>query len=87
MIFNKNFLFAVFQLFAAITADMIGQNRLGNNVAAKRRAIFNSDSLQSDYIRFLMQHPEFFSQMNSFPIQQPVKRTNRMRFYSNRMLA
>ena len=87
MIFNKSFLFAVFQLFATISADMIGQNRLRNNIAAKRRAKFNSDSLQSDYIRFLMQHPEFYSQMKSFPSQKPVKTTNRMRYYSDRMLA
>ena len=80
-------LLAFFQLFAAASADMIGQNRLGNNIAAKRRVLFNSDTLQSDYIRFLMQHPEFFSRMNTLPSEKQTKRTSRMRAYSKRMLA
>ncbi|CAG5110935.1 Oidioi.mRNA.OKI2018_I69.chr2.g5282.t1.cds [Oikopleura dioica] len=75
-----------FCVFGQIAADLIGQNRLGNNLQARNTVKFNSQQLEADYIRFLLSHQDTFAMMTRRP-NKPASRNNRMSFYRARMLA
>ena len=83
---NLSRVFSLFFAFDQIAADLIGQNRLRNNLQARNTVKFNSQQLEADYIRFLLNHRETFAKMTKRS-DKPASRNNRMVFYRARMLA